>query len=114
MDKIQLPLNRNGKVHKIKIQNQDCDLSLFIVVNKDEEGNVREVFSYERTGHQGELDGLAGLSSIGLRYGVPLKVIVRFLMWRRYEPVGGPGQPSSISDALGRVLNEYLPEEKRL
>ena len=110
MKKVKMPVTRQGKTHKIKLQ----DMSIFVTVNTDKKGRVMEVFSTERTNLRGELDGLAGLTSIALRHGTPLKAIVEFLRFRRYEPEGWINQPTSPSDALGRVLESYLPKDEQL
>ena len=108
MNKVKLPDTRlTGRTVKVKIG----DLSVFIIVNKDEHGNVMECFAYERKGHQGELDGLAGLASIALQHGTPIEKVVEFLRYRRYAPEGGIGQPSSLSDALGRALEQADNED---
>jgi len=101
--------NITGHVHKVKLGG----LSLFIIINTNDHGEVVELFNYERTGHQGEIDGIAGLVNIALQHGTPLRPIVKFLLNRKYEPQGIAGQPKSISDAIGRMLNEHLPKEER-
>ena len=105
----RLPITREGRVHKIKLGTD----SLYVVVNTDGAGKVREVFGHGDGGCKPELDGLCGLASIGLQYGAPLAKIVKFLRKRNYPPHGGPGQPKSISDALATVLDEYVPQEEK-
>lgn len=103
----KLPTDRTGQVHKLKLG----AASLYVVVNLDENRNPRECFGYGDDGVKAELDGLCGLVSIALQHDTPLERIVRFLAFRRYPPHGGPGQPVSVSDALARVLREYIKQE---
>jgi hypothetical protein len=41
-----------------------------------------------------------------LQHGCPAETIARQLRHRRYPPEGIAGQPCSLSDAIGRVLEQ--------
>ncbi len=101
--RVKMPTDRSGLTHKIQVGK----VTLYVTLNLDAEGKVREVFCKSDEGHQAESDGLAGLVSIALQggpYAEVLDRVVKFLRFRRYPPHGGPGQAISISDAIGRVI----------
>lgn len=100
----QMPTNRAGRTHKLKVG----AVSLYVTINRDADGVVREVFAKADEGHQAEADGLALMSSIAMRYGAPAAVVAKHLRYRRYEPRGGPGQPCSISDAIGLAIEREV------
>jgi len=102
----RLPTTRiPGKTRKIQVGS--C--TLYITVNRDDDGSIREVFAKADEGQKPHADGLAELSSLLLQYECPVKTVVQHLRYRRYEPSGCIGQPCSISDAIGMVLED---EEK--
>ena len=107
MTRVRLPTDRQGHVHKLKIG----AASVYVVVNCDEQGRPMECFGFGDEGIKPEMDGLCGLTSIALQHGTPLEKIIKFLRFRRYEPSGIAGQPLSVSDALGLVLEGYKKEE---
>ena len=76
-------------------------VTLYITVNGQP---PIEVFAKCDEGHQADADGLAELASLALQYGCPASVVAEHLRHRRYPPHGGPGQPCSISDAIGREI----------
>jgi hypothetical protein len=107
--RIKLPNDREGLTHKICVGKA----TLYVTVNCDEKG-PRELFCKADEGTQPEADVIAGLASIALQggpYEEVLERIVRFLRFRRSDPAGGPGQPLSVSDAIGRVLDEQGKEQ---
>jgi len=76
------------------------------------DGRPGEVFikmAKEGSTLSGVMDGLAVSLSIGLQYGVPLKVLVDKLINMRFEPSGVTENPgirfaTSVLDYLGRWL----------
>jgi len=102
MNRKPLPSNRQGLTRKIAVG----EVTLYITVNRDANGAVREVFTKADQGEQANADGIAELSSLLLQYGCPVAKLVEHLRFRRYEPSGCIGQPCSISDAIGMVLED--------
>ncbi len=102
--RIKLPNDREGFTRKVCVGKA----TLYITINSDEKG-PREVFAKADEGCQPESDVIAGLASIALQGGPYEEVrdrIIRFLRYRRSDPAGSIGQPLSISDAIGKVLEE--------
>lgn len=99
-----MPSIRSGRTHKVRVG----DVSLYVTVNRDDAGQIREVFVKADEGHNAEADGLAIMASLALRHGCPVDVVARHLRFRRYPPHGGPGQPLSISDGIGKVLETEM------
>jgi len=95
---------RHGRTHKIEVGH----VTLYITVNRDSTGKLREVFCKANEGYQGDADGLAELSSLLLQHGCPPEKLIRHLRYRRYVPNGLPGQPCSISDAIGTIIEREL------
>jgi len=109
--RIRLPCNRDGTVTKKLLG----DSSLYIIVNKSEDGRVVECFGASTDGLRAELDGLCGLISIALQGGGHAEVfrrIVKFLRFRRYPPEGNIGQACSVSDALAQALEESVKDKQ--
>lgn len=103
---IAMPGTREGRTHKLKVGN----VTLYVTVNRDEAGAIRELFCKADEGHNAEADGIALMASLALRHGCPPDVVVRHLRFRRYPPHGGPGQPCSISDAIGKAIESEIGE----
>jgi len=106
-DRVRLPATREGQTHKVGLGK----LELYLTVNTDDEGDVREVFG-KCAEHQGELDGLCEMTSVALQYGAPANIVIKHLRFRNYPPHGGPGQPCSISDAVGIELEAVQKGKK--
>jgi len=98
----RLQATRPGQIHKVEVG----EVTLYITVNRDEDGEIMEVFVKADNGYNGDADGLGELSSLLLQYGCPVAKLVEHLRFRRYEPSGCIGQPCSISDAIGMVLED--------
>lgn len=97
-----LPTTRMGRTHTCHVG----EVTLDVTVNRDWDGSIRELFIKASDGYSGEADGLAIMASLALRHGCPPEVVARHLRFRRYPPHGAPGQPISISDAIGRVIEK--------
>jgi ribonucleoside-diphosphate reductase alpha chain len=84
----------------------------YITVGMYEDGRPGEIFikmSKEGSTLSGVMDGLALTVSLGLQYGVPLKVFVDKLLNTRFEPSGITANPnirfvSSVLDYIARWL----------
>ncbi len=104
----KLPVERTSITHKFSVGGHEG----YITVGMYEDGRPGEVFikmSKEGSTLSGVMDGLALTLSIGLQYGVPLKVLVDKLVNTRFEPSGITANPNirfatSVLDYLARWL----------
>jgi len=104
----KMPVERDSVTHKFSVGGHEG----YITVGKYDDGRVGEVFikmSKEGSTLSGIMDGLALTISLGLQYGVPLKVFVDKLLNTRFEPSGITANPkirfaSSVLDYIARWL----------
>ncbi|HLZ90999.1 MAG TPA: vitamin B12-dependent ribonucleotide reductase [Candidatus Acidoferrum sp.] len=104
----KMPVERDSVTHKFSVGGHEG----YITVGKYDDGRVGEVFikmSKEGSTLSGIMDGLALTMSLGLQYGVPLKVFVDKLVNTRFEPSGITANPnirfvSSVLDYIARWL----------
>jgi ribonucleoside-diphosphate reductase alpha chain len=104
----KLPVERDSVTHKFSVGGHEG----YITVGMYEDGRPGEVFikmSKEGSTLSGVMDGLALTLSIGLQYGVPLKVLVDKLLNTRFEPSGITANPNirfatSVLDYIARWL----------
>ncbi len=104
----KLPYERASVTHKFSVSGHEG----YITVGMYEDGRPAEIFikmSKEGSTLSGVMDGLALTISLGLQYGVPLKVFVDKLLNTRFEPSGITANPnirfvSSVLDYLARWL----------
>jgi ribonucleoside-diphosphate reductase alpha chain len=104
----KMPVERDSVTHKFSVGGHEG----YITVGKYADGRVGEVFikmSKEGSTLSGIMDGLALTMSLGLQYGVPLKVFVDKLLNTRFEPSGITANPnirfvSSVLDYIARWL----------
>ena len=104
----RLPDERASLTHKFSVGGSEG----YITVGMYDDGRPSEVFikmSKEGSTLSGVMDGLALTLSIGLQYGVPLKVLVDKLVNTRFEPSGFTENPeirfaTSVLDYVGRWL----------
>ncbi len=83
----KLPVERDSVTHKFSVGGHEG----YITVGMYPDGRPGEIFikmSKEGSTLSGVMDGLALTLSIGLQYGVPLKVLVDKLVNTRFEPSG--------------------------
>ncbi|MCA9389595.1 MAG: hypothetical protein KC585_03245, partial [Candidatus Magasanikbacteria bacterium] len=95
----------------------------YVTVGLYEDGQPGEIFirlAKERGAIAGMVDSLATAISIGLQYGVPLKVLVNKFAHAKYEPSGPTQNPNiphaeSIVDYIFRwlALRFLTPEERQ-
>lgn len=96
------PTTREGKTHKITIG----PLKAYITVNRNEQGEIIEVFGKCNEGEQGHVDMACKLASLAIQGRGDVPTLIRHMEFDRTEPNGGPGQPTSIYDAIASVLKE--------
>src|SRR5437879_1060943 len=104
----KMPAERASVTHKFSVGGHEG----YITVGLYEDSRPGEVFikmSKEGSTLSGVMDGLALTISIGLQYGVPLKVFVDKLLNTRFEPSGITANPnirfvSSVLDYIARWL----------
>jgi ribonucleoside-diphosphate reductase alpha chain len=104
----KMPVERDSVTHKFSVGGHEG----YITVGKYDDGRAGEVFikmAKEGSTLSGIMDGLALTISLGLQYGVPLKVFVDKLLNTRFEPSGITANPnirfvSSVLDYIARWL----------
>jgi len=104
----KMPVERASVTHKFSVSGHEG----YITVGMYPDGRPGEIFikmSKEGSTLSGVMDGLALTISLGLQYGVPLKVFVDKLLNTRFEPSGITANPnirfvSSVLDYLARWL----------
>src|SRR5260370_36479981 len=83
----KMPVERASVTHKCSVGGHEG----YITVGMYDDGRPGEIFikmSKEGSTLSGVMDGLALTISLGLQYGVPLKVFVDKLLNTRFEPSG--------------------------
>ena len=104
----KMPTERDSVTHKFSVGGHEG----YITVGMYEDNRPGEIFikmSKEGSTLSGVMDGLALTISLGLQYGVPLKVFVDKLLNTRFEPSGITANPnirfvSSVLDYIARWL----------
>jgi len=104
----KLPPDRKGFTKTYHVGKVEMD----VTVNFDEAGVPREVFAKSDL-HQGEVDGLCILASLALQHDTPPETLVKHMRYRRYGVEGNIGEPCSLSDAIGRALEEAMSYEAK-
>src|SRR5713226_7844936 len=114
----KMPVERASVTHKFSVGGHEG----YITVGMYDDGRPGEVFikmAKEGSTLSGVMDGLALTISLGLQYGVPLKVFVDKLLNTRFEPSGITPNPnirfvSSVLDYIARwmggrfISSDYL------
>lgn len=105
----EIPDTREGRTRKVRVGPAD----LYVTINGIE-GKPVEVLTalslnsdegIDASTAKGLLRSVSRLASMCLQSGVPALDVARTLRGDRYSPEGGPGQPSSLSDAIARLLS---------
>jgi ribonucleoside-diphosphate reductase alpha chain len=104
----KMPVERDSVTHKFSVGGHEG----YITVGMYPDGRAGEIFikmSKEGSTLSGVMDGLALTISLGLQYGVPLKVFVDKLLNTRFEPSGITANPNirfatSVLDYIARWL----------
>jgi len=114
----RMPDERRSITHKFSVANHEG----YITVGQFEDGKPGEIFiTMSKTGSviSGLMDAFATSVSIGLQYGVPLRVLVNKFAHMRFEPSGVTNNPQiriakSIIDYIFRWLAiKFLPPEEQ-
>ncbi|HTZ30811.1 MAG TPA: vitamin B12-dependent ribonucleotide reductase [Methylomirabilota bacterium] len=104
----KMPFERTSVTHKFSVGGHEG----YLTVGMYPDGRAGEIFikmSKEGSTLSGVMDGLALTVSLGLQYGVPLKVFVDKLVNTRFEPSGITANPNirfatSVLDYIARWL----------
>jgi ribonucleoside-diphosphate reductase alpha chain len=104
----KMPVERDSVTHKFSVGGHEG----YLTVGMYEDGRPGELFikmAKEGSTLSGVMDGLALTISLGLQYGVPLKVFVDKLVNTRFEPSGISANPNirfatSVLDYIARWL----------
>jgi ribonucleoside-diphosphate reductase alpha chain len=104
----KMPVERDSVTHKFSVGGHEG----YLTVGMYEDGRPGELFikmAKEGSTLSGVMDGLALTVSLGLQYGVPLKVFVDKLVNTRFEPSGISANPNirfatSVLDYIARWL----------
>ena len=108
MQREKMPVERDSVTHKFSVGGHEG----YITVGMYPDERVGELFikmAKEGSTLSGVMDGLALTISLGLQYGVPLKVFVDKLVNTRFEPSGITANPNirfatSVLDYIARWL----------
>src|SRR5258705_652755 len=108
----QMPVERASVTHKFSVGGHEG----YITVGMYDDGRPGEIFikmAKEGSTLSGVMDGLALTISLGLQYGVPLKVFVDKLVNTRFEPSGITANAnirfvSSVLDYIARWLGARI------
>ncbi len=112
----KLPPERNAIAHRFRVGNQEG----YIHVGLYDDGRPGELFvtmAKQGSTLSGLMDAFATAISIGLQYGVPLKVWVGKYINNRFEPMGWTDNPDvpvakSIMDYIFRwMANKFLSKD---
>lgn len=114
----RLPDERRAITHKFSIAGHDG----YITVGEYDDGTPGEIFivmAKEGSFVSGLMDAFATAVSIGLQYGVPLRVLVNKLSHTRFEPYGFTNNPKiriakSIIDYISRWLGQRYIGSKEI
>jgi ribonucleoside-diphosphate reductase alpha chain len=104
----KMPTERDSVTHKFSVGGHEGYITVGMYHDK-RPGEVFIKMSKEGSTLSGIMDGLALTISLGLQYGVPLKVFVDKLVNTRFEPSGITANPnirfvSSVLDYIARWL----------
>lgn len=120
-DRRTLADTRRSVTHKVHIDTEQGQLSVYFTVSFFEDGAPAEVFiNAGKTGStvRGVLDDLARLLSYTLQYGVPYEDLFERMWGSNYPPQGPTSDPNypackSITDYLFRWLLALTREEQQ-
>ena len=119
-NRMKMPTDRKALIHKFSINSSTKG---YITSGIYDNGQIGELFiNISRQGStlSGLMDSLATLTSMALQYRVPLKDIVRKLMYQKFEPRGFTQNPqirttSSLVDYIYRYLGlNFLSQKEQL
>lgn len=94
------PVTRQGRTHKVTVGT----VTMYLTVNKSKDHGVMEIFGKADEGLQGHVDMACRLVSLALQKRGDVETLIRHMRGDRTEPCGIAGQPTSIYDALSKIL----------
>jgi len=113
----RMPDDRSGATHKFVINH---NVKGYLTANVYDDGELGEFFvtmAKDGSTLKGLMDSLATITSIALQHGVPLKVLVKKMIHRKFEPAGFTNNPkirstTSLVDYMFKWLgHKFLSPE---
>ena len=101
------PTTRNGITHTIQLG----AVKVYVTVNRDENGDIIELFGKTVCGVQGHVDMACRLISLAIQGRADIPTIIRHMEYDRTEPQGIAGQPLGIYDSIAKVLKKETRTE---
>ncbi|HHU12097.1 MAG TPA: vitamin B12-dependent ribonucleotide reductase [Clostridiaceae bacterium] len=110
---------RYGNTHPAQIE----DVKVYVTVNRDEDGEITEIFmttDREGTLITGLLNSLSKTISVMLQYKIPPEHISKMLRGQKYEPYGFVQRHpyikycSSVSDLISKIIDIELGDYSRV
>ncbi|HHT43996.1 MAG TPA: vitamin B12-dependent ribonucleotide reductase [Fastidiosipila sp.] len=110
---------RSGNTHPAQIE----DVKVYVTVNRNEDGEIREIFmttDREGTLITGLLNSLSKTISVMLQYKIPPEHISKMLRGQKYEPYGFVQRHpyikycTSVSDLISKVIDIELGDYSRV
>ncbi|MDO5734312.1 MAG: vitamin B12-dependent ribonucleotide reductase [Eubacteriales bacterium] len=110
---------RSGRTHPAQIE----DVKIYCTVNRNEEGEISEIYittDREGTLIMGLLNSLSKTISVMLQYHIPPKHIAKMLRGQKYEPYGFVARHpyikycSSISDLIAKIIDIEIGDFSRV
>ncbi|HZJ68529.1 MAG TPA: vitamin B12-dependent ribonucleotide reductase [Candidatus Eisenbacteria bacterium] len=110
---------RSGRTHPAKIE----DVKIYTTVNRNEEGNISEIYittDREGTTIMGLLNSLSKTISVMLQYKIPAHSIAKMLRGQKYEPYGFVSRHpnikycTSISDLISKIIDLEIGDFTRI
>lgn len=110
---------RSGRTHPAQIDN----VKIYTTVNRDDEGNISEIYittDREGTTIMGLLNSLSKTISVMLQYHIPAEKVSKMLRGQKYEPYGFVQRHpnikyvSSISDLISKIIDIELGDYSRV
>jgi len=103
--RVKPPNDRHGQVFKIVVN----PATVYITLNKLDDGSPIEIFGKCDEGYQGWLDTLCVTASLALQHGCPFETIMQKWRFMRFPPEQ-LGVGTSIPDAIARRLSQTTTE----
>lgn len=110
---------RSGRTHPAQIE----DVKIYATVNRDEAGDISEIYittDREGTLIMGLLNSLSKTISVMLQYKIPAAQIAKMLRGQKYEPYGFVSRHpnikycSSISDLISKIIDMEIGDYSRV